>query len=45
MAEGKYDKYIVKLPAEGRRGPGGALMSEELVPGCNVFIMYFWIAR
>lgn len=45
MAEGKYGKYIVKLPAEGRRGPGGALMSEELVPGCNVFIMYFWIAR
>ena len=45
MTESKYARNMVKLPGEGRRGPGGALMSEELVPGCNVFIMYFWIAH
>ena len=40
-----YEKNMVRLPKEGRRGPGGVLMSEELVPWCNVFIMYFWIAK
>ena len=45
MAASKYDKYIVRLPREGRRGPGGMLMSNELVPGYNLFIMYFWITR
>ena len=45
MAESKYDKYMVKVPREGRRGPGAVLMSNELVPGCNVFIMYYWIAK
>ena len=45
MAESKYEKNMVKMSKEGRRGPGGALMSDELVPGCNVFIMYFWILK
>lgn len=44
MAEPKYARNMVKLSKEGRHGPGGVLMSEELVPGCHVFIMYFWIA-
>ena len=43
MASAKYEKNIVRMYREGRKGPGGVLMSEELVPGCNVFIMYFWI--
>ena len=41
----KYENNLVKLPGEGRRGPGGVLMSEEFVPGCNVFVMYFWISK
>ncbi len=42
MAASKYDKYMVTI-SKGRRGPGVWLMSEELVPGCNVNIMYNWI--
>jgi hypothetical protein len=33
MAKSKYDKYMVKVPREGRTGPGAILMSSELVPG------------
>ncbi len=36
----KYENNLVKLPGEGRRGPGGALMSGELVPECNVYLEY-----
>lgn len=43
MAESKYDKYMVKVNREGRTGPGAILMSNELVPGSNIFIMYNWI--
>jgi len=43
MAERKYDKYMVEVPGEGRRGPGALLMSNELVPGSNIYIMYNWI--
>ena len=44
MADIDYDVYVVKVPKE-RKGPGVWLMSEELVPGCNINIMYNWIAR
>lgn len=43
MAESKYDKYMVKVSREGRKGPGVWLMSNELVPGCNINIMFNWI--
>jgi hypothetical protein len=43
MAASKYDKYMVTISPKGRKGPGVWLMSEELVPGCNVNIMYNWI--
>jgi hypothetical protein len=42
MAESKYDKYLVRAKA---KGPGVILMNEELVPGCNVFIMANWILK
>ena len=42
MAESKYDKYMVKVTREGRKGPGVWLMSNELVPGCNVYIELDW---
>ena len=44
MADIDYDVYVVKVPKE-RKGPGVWLMSEELVPGCNLNIMYNWIAK
>src|SRR4030042_1291248 len=45
MAASKYDKYMVTIPAKGRKGPGAWLMSNELVPGCNINIMYNWISE
>ena len=36
---------FVKAPSERRAHPGVILMNNELVPGCNTFIMYNWIAR
>lgn len=42
MAESMYDKYLVRAKA---KGPGVILMNEELVPGCNVFIMANWISK
>ena len=43
MAESKYDKYMVKITREKLKGPGMWLMSDELVPGCNVNIICNWI--
>jgi hypothetical protein len=43
MAASKYDRYRVAISSEGRKGPGVWLMSNELVPGCNINIMYNWI--
>ena len=43
MAELEYDKYMVKITKESLRGPGMWLMSDELVPGCNVNIICNWI--
>jgi hypothetical protein len=42
---GKYDKNMVKMSRKPSKWPGGFLMSEELVPGCNVNIMFNWIAE
>jgi hypothetical protein len=42
MTESKCDKYRVTLSRKGN-WPGGWLMSNELVPGCNINIMYNWI--
>jgi hypothetical protein len=43
MATSKYDKYMVKMSGERSKFPGGWLMSEELVPGCDINIMFNWI--
>jgi hypothetical protein len=43
MATAKYEKYMVKMSREKSKWPGGWLMSEELVPGCDVNIMFNWI--
>jgi len=40
---GKYDKYMVKMPRKKSEFPGGWLMSEELVPGCDMNVMFNWI--
>ena len=42
MAAPKYEKYVVTLSSGGKK-PGVWLMSNELVPGCNINIMYNWI--
>ena len=42
MAESKYDKYLVKASP---KGPGVVIMNNDLVPGCNVFVMYNWILK
>jgi hypothetical protein len=39
----KYDKNMVKMAAGGK-GPGAWLMSNKLVPGSNINILYNWIA-
>ena len=52
MAEKKYEKYLVRKPLreaggglkiKGRTGPAYTYMSNDLVPGCNVYIEYGWI--
>lgn len=43
MAAPEYDKYMVKMSRQETRFPGGWLMSEELVPGSNINIMFNWI--
>ncbi len=54
MAEKKYGKYLVKKPArevnvtvpgeiKGREYPTMTYMSNDLVPGCNVYIELGWI--
>jgi hypothetical protein len=44
VTESKYDKYRIPLTVKGK-APGGFLMNEDLVPGCNVNIMYNWIRQ
>jgi len=54
MAEKKYEKYLVTKPARevnvmvpgkitGREYPTMTYMSNDLVPGCNVYIEVGWI--
>ncbi len=54
MAEKKYGKYMVKKPArevnvmvpgkiKGREYPTMTYMSNDLVPGCNVYLEFSWI--
>jgi len=54
MAEKKYGKYLVKKPArevkvtvpgeiKGREYPTMTYMSNDLVPGCNVYLELGWI--
>jgi len=54
MAEKKYEKYLVKKPArevnvmvpseiKGREYPTMTYMSNDLVPGCNVYLELGWI--
>ncbi|OGO20543.1 MAG: hypothetical protein A2Z15_04700 [Chloroflexi bacterium RBG_16_50_11] len=45
MAASKYDKHMVKMSRKKSKFPGGWLMSEELVPGCDINIMFNWIAE
>jgi hypothetical protein len=46
MDESKYDKYVVYVPKKSVPAgpfPSLTLMSNELVPGCNIDVMYNWI--
>lgn len=52
MAEIDYEKYLVKKPAyevvakvetTGRQGPSMTLMSNDLVPECNMYVECGWI--
>ena len=54
MAESKYEKYLVRKPIRevgappaprvtGRQGPSMTYMSNDLVPGCNLYIEFSWI--
>ena len=51
MAESKYSKYLVKIPAyevgvpevKGRQSPTMTYMSNDLVPGCNLYLEFGWI--
>jgi len=52
MAETDYSKYLVKFPirevaaglnVKGRTNPTLTYMSNELVPGCNVYVEIGWI--
>ena len=45
MAESKYNKYVVTVPLKGRTVPSLTLMSNELIPGCNINIMFNWIVK
>jgi len=42
MSGSRYDKYLVRAPLDST-SPGVILMNNEVVPGCNVFIMYNWV--
>jgi hypothetical protein len=52
MAESKYEKYLIRKPSyevvardevTGRQSPSMTYMSNELVPGCNVYLEFGWI--
>ncbi|MEJ2246268.1 MAG: hypothetical protein P8Y80_09380 [Acidobacteriota bacterium] len=46
MDASKYDKYVVYVPKKSDPGapfPSLTLMSNELVPGSNVEVMFNWI--
>ena len=52
MAASKYNKYLIKTPLRevgagmdvtGRNWPTLTYMSNELVPGCNIYIEFGWI--
>lgn len=50
MAENNYEKYLVRRPmyevggnVKGRQAPTMTYMSNELVPGCNLYIDLSWI--
>jgi hypothetical protein len=40
---GKYEQNMIKLSREKSDFPGGWLMSDELLPGCDMNIMFSWI--
>ncbi|MGD1118541.1 MAG: hypothetical protein ABR886_03565 [Dehalococcoidales bacterium] len=39
----KYEKNMIKMSRKKTGFPGGWLMSDELLPGCNMNIMFSWI--
>jgi len=50
MAESKYSRLLVTkpiyeagVPVEGRQSPSMTLMSNALVPGCNMYLEVGWI--
>ena len=50
MAENTYEKYLVRRPmyevggnVKGRQAPTMTYMSNDLVPGCNLYIDLSWI--
>ena len=48
MDESKYDKYVVYVPKKSAPDapfPSLTVMSNELVPGCNVDVMINWISK
>jgi len=45
MAEAKKYQYLVTVPIKGRGMPSFTYMNNELIPGCNIDIMYNWILK
>ncbi len=48
MDESKYDKYVVYVPKKSAPEapfPSLTLMSNELVPGSNIDVMFNWILK
>jgi hypothetical protein len=45
MPESKYNKYLVSEPIKGRTVQSLTLMNNELIPGCNMDIMFNWIIK
>jgi hypothetical protein len=48
MDKSKYDKYVVYVPKKSGPDapfPSLTLMSNELVPGCNIDVMFNWILK
>ena len=51
MAESKYSKYLVRKPiyeagvrnVKGHQSPTMTYMSNDLVPGCNIYLEFGWI--